>query len=105
MQGWPTVFCARPQEEHRHRATTSRYYAPRYLGCLVERNYLRFLVRATGDIFPELWRDAIARLERRADGGDLAARRVLRTAWREALARGIHRTTRDERKLKRLLTR
>jgi len=105
MRGWPTVFCAGAQVEHRHRATTSRYYASGYLDFLVERNYLRFLVRATGDIFPELWRDAIARLERRAASGDLAARRVLRTAWREGLARGIHRKTRDERELKRLLTR
>jgi GT2 family glycosyltransferase len=104
MRGWPTVFCAAARVEHRHRATTSRYYAPEYLDYLVERNYLRFLVRATGDIFTELWREAIARLERRASDGDVAARRTLRAAWREALARGSQHVPVDERALKRSLT-
>jgi GT2 family glycosyltransferase len=105
MRGWPTVFCAGARVEHRHRATTSRYYTPEYLDFLVERNYLRFLVRATGEIFLELWREAIARLETRAGAGDAAARRALRTAWREGLARGRHRVSADERTLKTALTR
>jgi GT2 family glycosyltransferase len=87
MRGWPTVFCAGAKVEHRHRATTSRYYTSEYLDYLVERNYLRFLVRATGEIFPELWKAAIARLENRAASGDRAARRALRGAWREGMAR------------------
>ena len=29
QKGWPTVFCAGAKVEHRHRATTSRYYDPR----------------------------------------------------------------------------
>jgi GT2 family glycosyltransferase len=104
MRGWPTVFCAGAQVEHRHRATTSRYYTSEYLDYLVERNYLRFLVRATGDIFPELWRAAIERLEARAAQGDKAARRAMRTAWREGLAREIRSEHVDERALKRSLT-
>ncbi|HEY2012932.1 MAG TPA: glycosyltransferase, partial [Bryobacteraceae bacterium] len=63
QRGWPTAFCAKAKVEHRHRATTSRYYRPEYLDFLVERNYLRFLVRATGDIFPDLWKEAIDRLK------------------------------------------
>jgi GT2 family glycosyltransferase len=105
QHGWPTVFCAGARVEHRHRATTSRYYQTEYLDFLVERNYLRFLVRATGDIFPELWREAILRLRERAITGDAAARRALRTAWREALARTTTTSGIDERKLKRSLTR
>jgi GT2 family glycosyltransferase len=104
MKGWPTAFCAGARVEHRHRATTSRYYTPEYLDYLVERNYLRFLVRATGDIFPELWRDAIQRLTRRAANGDRAARRVLRMAWREGLSRGVNHVGVDERGLKEKLT-
>lgn len=105
QRGWPTVFCSQAQVEHHHRATTSRYYDPDYLDYLVERNYLRFLLRATGDIFPELWRDAITRLENRAVTGDKAARRALRSAWREAFRRIPVSSPHDERKLKSLLTR
>jgi GT2 family glycosyltransferase len=104
QRGWPTIFCAGARVEHRHRATTSRYYSPEYLDYLVERNYLRFLVRATGDIFPELWSAAIRRLQDRASTGDRAARRALRMAWREGLARGVRRSSIDERALKQSLT-
>jgi GT2 family glycosyltransferase len=104
MRGWPTVFCAGAKVEHRHRATTSRYYAPEYLDYLVERNYLRFLVRATGEIFEELWGSAIERLERRAASGDRAARRALREAWREGMARASQEGLREA-ELKRELTR
>ena len=105
QKGWPTVFCAGARVEHRHRTTTSRYYAPEYLDYLVERNYLRFLVRATGEIFPELWREAISRLKNRALADDKAARRALRTAWREALSRKPHAATAGERARKPFLTR
>lgn len=105
LRGWPTVFCANAKVEHRHRATTSRYFAPEYLDYLVERNYLRFLVRVTGEIFPELWRDAIRRLRNRAVEGDKAARRTLREAWREALSRHPPSSGVDEFALKASLTR
>jgi GT2 family glycosyltransferase len=105
QQGWPTVFCAGAKVEHRHRTTTSRYYQPEYLDYLVERNYLRFLVRATGDAFPELWQQAIARLQRRAANGDAAARKALGSAWREAMARKPHPPSPDEQPLNRSLTR
>ncbi len=105
QKGWPTVFCAEARVEHRHRATTSRYFDAAYLDYLVERNYLRFLVRATGDIFPELWRQAIGRLKRRAGEGDRAARRALSGAWREALSRRVQDGGSDERGRRELLTR
>ncbi len=35
--------------EHRHRATTSRYYSPEFLDQILELNYLRFLARAVDD--------------------------------------------------------
>ncbi len=105
QKGWPTVFCAGARVEHRHRATTSRYYAPEYLDYLVERNYLRFLVRATGEVFPELWGDAIRRLKNRALAGEKAARRALRTAWLEALSRRPYPAAAGERARKQSLTR
>ena len=104
QQGWPTVFCAGAKVEHRHRATTSRYYSPDYLDFLVERNYLRFLVRATGEIFPDLWRQAIERLQHRAANGDAAAGRALRSAWREALSRKTQAASPGERSRKQSLT-
>ncbi len=105
QRGWPTIYCGGAKVEHRHRATTSRYYKADYLDYLVERNYLRFLVRATGGIFPELWRDAVARLRDRAIAGDTAARRALRTAWREGLSRQNNPGNAcDERARKALLT-
>jgi GT2 family glycosyltransferase len=105
QRGWPTVFCACAKVEHRHRATTSRYFSPEYLDYLVERNYLRFLVRVTGDIFPELWHEAIGRLKDRALAGDKAARRALRAAWREGLSRRPRVSEIDERARRERLTR
>ena len=46
QRGWPTVFVAGAVVEHRHRATTSRYYTERQLAEILEINYLRFLTRA-----------------------------------------------------------
>lgn len=64
-RGWPSVFCAGARVEHRHRATTSRFYTPRQLDAFVEINYLRFLVHAVSspDLFRELWKEAIRRLQ------------------------------------------
>src|SRR5207248_7214534 len=41
--GWPTVFVSGARVEHRHRATTSRYYSEQQLAAILEVNYLRFL--------------------------------------------------------------
>jgi GT2 family glycosyltransferase len=78
---WPTVFVAGAVVEHRHRATTSRYYTEEQLAEILENNYLRFLARAVADgqLFRELWLQAIDRLHRRRDG-------ALRHAARIALA-------------------
>ena len=46
QRGWPTVFVAGAVVEHRHRATTSRYYTAAQLDAILEINYLRFLARA-----------------------------------------------------------
>jgi GT2 family glycosyltransferase len=81
QRGWPTVFVAGAVVEHRHRATTSRYYTEEQLAEILETNYLRFLSRAVADgrLFRELWEQAIGRLYRRRDG-------ALRHAARIALA-------------------
>ncbi len=64
QQGWPSVFVAGARVEHRHRATTSRYYTPEFLDRILELNYLRFLARGihSGRVFRRLWREAIQRL-------------------------------------------
>ena len=45
-RGWPTVFVSGARVEHRHRATTSRYYSGEQLSAVLEVNYLRFLTSA-----------------------------------------------------------
>jgi len=79
-RGWPSVFCAAAQVEHRHRATTSRYYTPRQLDAFVERNYLGFLIHAVGSpaLFQHLWLEAIRRLQLKAIDGESAALDTLR---------------------------
>jgi GT2 family glycosyltransferase/glycosyltransferase involved in cell wall biosynthesis len=64
-RGWPTVYCAGARVEHRHRATTSRFYTARQLDFFTERNYLRFLVNTISDpvLFGKLWPEAIRRLQ------------------------------------------
>ncbi len=64
-RGWPSIFCAAAKVEHRHRATTSRFYTPRQLEAFTEINYLRFLVHAIGcpALFQQLWNEAIRRLQ------------------------------------------
>ncbi|NDJ15591.1 MAG: glycosyltransferase, partial [Acidobacteriia bacterium] len=68
-RGWPTVFVAGAKVEHRHRATTSRFYSPADLELFVERNYLRFLETAISapDLFARLWTEGIRRLQLRND--------------------------------------
>jgi GT2 family glycosyltransferase/glycosyltransferase involved in cell wall biosynthesis len=80
-QGWPTVYCAGARVLHRHRATTSRFLKEEDLEFALERNYLRFLASATGaDEFPQLWIQAIERLNRRVVAGSTAAQRALHAA-------------------------
>ncbi len=79
-RGWPSVFRAGARVEHRHRATTSRFYTARQLDFFVERNYLRFLIHAIGDsgLFRGLWADAVRRLQLLAMNGNDAAADALR---------------------------
>ena len=64
QRGWPSVYVAGAVVEHRHRATTSRYYTDEQLAGILEVNYLRFLARAVSDpiVFRRLWRQALDRL-------------------------------------------
>lgn len=64
QRGWPSVFVADARVEHRHRATTSRYYSPEELERVIEVNYLRFLARAVASpaLFRRMWRTATERL-------------------------------------------
>jgi len=77
QQGWPTVYAAGAVVEHRHRATTSRYYSQAELDRVLEENYLRFLVRAVASrrLFLRLWNESLGRLARtgRAPGPREAA--------------------------------
>ncbi len=65
QRNWPSVYVAGAIVEHRHRATTSRYYRPEELERILEINYLRFLARAVSDskLFRKLWDSAILRLQ------------------------------------------
>ena len=64
QRGWPSVYAAGAVVEHRHRATTSRFYSEAQLEAILERNYLRFVARAVSDpaVFRRLWRQALRRL-------------------------------------------
>ena len=79
QRGWPSVYVDRAVVEHRHRATTSRYYKEDELERILEINYLRFLAGAVADnkLFRRLWDQAILRLKLRAR---------LSSSAREALA-------------------
>ena len=81
QRGWPSVYVNGAVVEHRHRATTSRYYSEAELERILEINYLRFLARAVSDskVFRTLWDQAILRLELRAAASP-AARTALRAA-------------------------
>jgi GT2 family glycosyltransferase len=69
QRGWPSVYVAGAVVEHRHRATTARYYTAEQLDAILERNYLKFLARAVFDasLFRRLWTQAIRRLRMKAD--------------------------------------
>lgn len=71
QRGWPTVFVAGARVEHRHRATTSRFYSAEELSVVLEQNYIRFLCRsvASGKKFASLWKQAIRRLDHMALAG------------------------------------
>ena len=79
-RGWPSVYCAGAKVEHRHRATTARFFTPRQLDFFVEQNYLRFLLHAVGSpaLFRQLWSAAIRRLQLLAMQGNGAALDTLR---------------------------
>jgi GT2 family glycosyltransferase/glycosyltransferase involved in cell wall biosynthesis len=65
QKGWPSVYAAGAVVEHRHRATTSRFYSEQELARVLETNYLRFLARAVYDrrLFRKLWIQALRRRE------------------------------------------
>lgn len=90
QRGWPTVFVAPSVAEHRHRATTSRYYSSEELDTMLEINYLKFLARAVAapKLFRSLWRQAVTRL-RLGAGRNPAMRRALAAAANIALAGGV----------------
>lgn len=81
---WPSVFVSGARVVHKHRSTTSRYYAPQELERILELNYLRFLARTVSGRanFRPLWRDAIRRLN------FLAAQPIPNKAARAALYQG-----------------
>lgn len=64
QRAWPSIYVAGAVVEHRHRATTSRYYTEAQLEAVLEINYLKFLARAVHDraVFNGLWRQALDRL-------------------------------------------
>lgn len=64
QRGWPSVYVAEAVVEHRHRATTRRYYTEEQLEAVLEKNYLKFLARAVADraVFTRLWKQALDRL-------------------------------------------
>jgi GT2 family glycosyltransferase/glycosyltransferase involved in cell wall biosynthesis len=64
QQGWPSVYVAGAVVEHRHRATTARFFTEEQLDYILEINYLRFVARAPSDprVFRRLWTQAIRRL-------------------------------------------
>lgn len=90
QRGWPSVFVSGAKLEHRHRATTSRYFSVDDLAVVLEVNYLRFLAHSVSAkfIFRKLWRKAIDRLNHRAARmqPDFAAQQALARAARIAIA-------------------
>jgi GT2 family glycosyltransferase/glycosyltransferase involved in cell wall biosynthesis len=64
QRGWPSIYVAGAVVEHRHRATTTRFYTEDQLADILEINYLRFVARAVSDskVFRRLWTQALRRL-------------------------------------------
>ncbi|HEY7387785.1 MAG TPA: glycosyltransferase family 2 protein [Bryobacteraceae bacterium] len=89
QRGWPSVYVANARVEHRHRATTSRYYSPQQLEGILEGNYLKFLARSVWSpaVFRRLWSEALIRLRIRARHNQ-AAQEALQNAAVTALAGG-----------------
>ena len=79
-KGWPSIFVSKARVEHRHRATTSRFFSARELEFFTERNFLRFLIHGIGspELFRRLWSEAVRRLQLRAGAGERAALDALR---------------------------
>jgi GT2 family glycosyltransferase len=98
QRGWPSIYVAGAVVEHRHRATTSRYFTAAELDRILEINYLKFLARGVADpgLFLRLWRQALHRLELGADRPEFL--QALHQAWRIALAGGpsLTRSLREE---------
>lgn len=84
LHGWATVFVAAARAEHRHRATTSKYYSYQQLATFIEINYLKFLTHAVESrkVFRRLWKQAIDRLQILGSAGDPAAQAALSDAWK-----------------------
>jgi GT2 family glycosyltransferase len=89
QRGWPSVYVAEARVEHRHRATTSRYYSPQQLEAILEVNYLKFLARSVSSptLFRRLWNEALIRLRMRSSHNK-AAQDALQSAAMIALAGG-----------------
>ncbi len=63
QRGWATVYASHARVLHFHRQTSSKIFQPEQLDLLVERNYLKFVAGAASSLeFPELWREAVGRL-------------------------------------------
>ena len=89
LRAWPSVYIAGAVVEHRHRATTSRYYTEAELQIVLEVNYLKFLARAvvSRHVFRRLWQQAIDRLAA-IQAREPSARAALRRAWQLPLEGG-----------------
>lgn len=93
QRNWPSVFVAGAVVEHRHRATTSRFYSPGELERVLERNYLTFLGRAVWDrrLFRRLLAEALRRKPARDAASLLPAARVVpRPVWPEELTLALN---------------
>jgi O-antigen biosynthesis protein len=95
QQGWPSVYVAGAVLEHRHRATSSRYFTEEQLEAILEINYLRFVARAvcSPPVFRRLWKQALVRLKMLAKHSE-AARAALGEAAGLALGGGPARSPR-----------
>jgi GT2 family glycosyltransferase/glycosyltransferase involved in cell wall biosynthesis len=64
LRGWPTVFAANARVLHFHQSTTGRYFTKDEIQTFTEINHLRWLARSVADpdLFAEMWRHAIYRL-------------------------------------------
>ena len=85
QRGWPTVFAANAKVLHFHRQTSSKLFQPEEIDLLVQRNYLRFIAGTASSLeFPQLWREAVNRLNHQAARMEpvKAATLALAQAWR-----------------------